>query len=68
MEYFVDWVRKQGGDPGLTSVAASVESHLMAFAAEKSRLEGRTVTMAEYRREIGDVPPLPGPMGKGRHR
>jgi predicted dehydrogenase len=33
----------------LTSARVSLESHLMAFAAEESRLNGKTVKMADYR-------------------
>ena len=75
MERFVDLVRDAGSTKDLTFAADSVESHLMAFAAEKSRVEGRTVVMADYRREIADstsaaggVPRLPGlpDVGKGR--
>jgi predicted dehydrogenase len=46
------FVRLLRGDerPGVTSEAASaLESHLMAFAAERSRLEGRVVKMEELR-------------------
>ena len=39
----------QGGGAGLTGVDASVESHVMALAAEASRLDGgRTITLAEF--------------------
>ena len=38
-----------GGTEGLTGVDASVESHVMALAAEASRLDGgRTVTLSEF--------------------
>lgn len=38
-----------GGTEGLTSVDASVESHVMALAAEASRLEGgRTIALSEF--------------------
>lgn len=38
-----------GGTQGLTGVDASVESHVMALAAEASRLDGgRTITLAEF--------------------
>ena len=38
-----------GGTEALTGVDASVESHVMALAAEASRLaEGRTVTLSEF--------------------
>ncbi|MFX1537061.1 MAG: Gfo/Idh/MocA family protein [Promethearchaeota archaeon] len=36
-------------DP-LTSARASLESHLMAFAAEKSRISGKVVDMDEFRK------------------
>ena len=39
----------QGGADALTGVDASVESHVMALAAEASRLDGgRTITLAEF--------------------
>lgn len=50
MESFVSMVR--GGGDGLTPFAGSVESHLMAFAAEESRVTGRVVSMSEYRRRL----------------
>ena len=38
-----------GGTQGLTSIDASVESHVMALAAEASRLAGgETVTLADF--------------------
>ena len=38
-----------GGTEGLTGIDVSVESHVMAMAAEASRLAGgRTVTLAEF--------------------
>ena len=45
-----DLVARRDGLPGVaeearTSLAASIESHLMAFAAETSRNEGRLVTL-----------------------
>lgn len=42
MRSFLEQVRSHGEDagPGLTSAEASMQSHLMAFAAEKSRLAG----------------------------
>ncbi len=36
----------------LTSARNSMESHLMAFAAEQARLEGSVVQMADYRRRV----------------
>ena len=44
-----DFVARLRGDvtgPALTSLAASIESHEMAFAAEESRKEGRMVALA----------------------
>jgi predicted dehydrogenase len=51
MRDFLALLKKQGGDSA-SSIARSVESHLIACAAEKSRLEGQTVDMADYRREL----------------
>jgi predicted dehydrogenase len=48
---FADAVREGRGE-GLTSARVSLESHLLAFAAEESRGTGRVVQMEEYRREI----------------
>jgi predicted dehydrogenase len=51
MRAFVRAVR--GADSGaLTSAGASLENHLLAFAAERSRLTGATVDMAAYRAEV----------------
>ena len=36
-----------------SSLEKSVESHVMGFAAEESRLTGRTVELAEFRRRHG---------------
>lgn len=51
MRAFVDRIRrrKQGEDPDdmLTSVTESLESHLMAFAAEQSRVTGTVVTLED---------------------
>jgi predicted dehydrogenase len=52
MDYFVNLARSDGDEEGLTSASASLESHLMAFAAEKSRLESRTVHMEDYRSSL----------------
>ncbi|HDP79763.1 MAG TPA: hypothetical protein ENN21_02855 [Spirochaetes bacterium] len=38
-----------GAGEALTSARASLESHLMGFAAERSRLENRVVSMEEMR-------------------
>ena len=51
MDAFIQLLRKNIANP-LTSARASLESHIMAFAAEKSRLEEKVINMAEYRREV----------------
>ncbi len=51
MDAFVDLLQQNIAQP-LTSARASLESHIMAFAAEKSRLEGKTIDMAEYRNDL----------------
>lgn len=47
MEYFTGSVHS-GGQGGLTSMESSLQSHLIAFAAEKSRLEGVCVDIGDY--------------------
>ena len=48
MEQFCDLVAN-GGTNALTSIDASVESHVMALAAEASRLQGgKTIELAEF--------------------
>ncbi len=49
---FVRLVQREGVDEGLTSANISVQSHLMAFAAEKSRLEKKVVQMGGYIEEL----------------
>ncbi|MEX1030176.1 MAG: Gfo/Idh/MocA family oxidoreductase [Paenibacillaceae bacterium] len=46
-----DFIKRIGDDravQGRTSAINSVQSHLMAFAAEQSRLEGRVIHMKEF--------------------
>ncbi|HEY4391183.1 MAG TPA: Gfo/Idh/MocA family oxidoreductase [Paenibacillus sp.] len=45
---FLNLVRAEGKSQGLTSANHSVQSHLMAFAAEESRVEGRSIRMHEF--------------------
>lgn len=56
MRTFVERIRrkKQGLDSGetLTSLQESLESHLMAFAAERARLSGSVVTLTDLETEI----------------
>jgi len=39
----------------LTSARNSMESHLMAFAAEDARLNGTVIAMADYRRQVEEL-------------
>ncbi|SDX82796.1 Gfo/Idh/MocA family protein [Paenibacillus sp. CF384] len=50
---FLTDVRNYSGRETLTSAVASVRSHLMAFAAEESRLNGgKSITLADYAEEL----------------
>lgn len=51
MKEFVSLVEK-GGTEALTSAETSVQSHLMAFAAERSRLEKKTINLKEFKTGI----------------
>lgn len=53
MNAFVRAVRDPAS-PALTSARASVESHLMGFAAERARLDGTMIDMPTYRSDIQD--------------
>lgn len=46
---FLKLVRDGGQTQGLTSADRSVQSHLMAFAAEQSRIEGSIIRLEEFR-------------------
>ncbi|NMA85560.1 MAG: Gfo/Idh/MocA family oxidoreductase [Epulopiscium sp.] len=48
MKDFVEQVRISGKEESITSASTSVQSHLMAFAAEKSRLEGRVIDIEDF--------------------
>lgn len=52
MRDFVELVRHDGEKQGLTSASKSVQSHIMAFAAEKSRLENCVIDIMEYTNEL----------------
>lgn len=47
MNAFVDRMNNVGGEDAATSAQVSLQSHIMAFAAEKSRLEKRVVELEE---------------------
>ncbi|MGQ9571780.1 MAG: Gfo/Idh/MocA family protein [Dehalococcoidia bacterium] len=52
LHHFVQAVRRNAADELLASGRASLESHLIGFAAERSRLEGQVVTMADFRAAV----------------
>ena len=52
LRHFVDVVRRGAADEVLASGRVALESHLIAFAAERSRIEGRLVEMADFRAEV----------------
>jgi predicted dehydrogenase len=52
LRHFVDVVRRNAADEVLASGRVALESHLIAFAAERSRLERRPVEMADFRAEV----------------
>ncbi len=60
MNAFVETLRHRERPP-LTSARASLESHLMAFAAERARVQGILVDMPAYRAEI-EARALNGPL------
>ena len=41
---FADMIRNPNSDKNQTSAELSLQSHLIAFAAEKSRISGKKVT------------------------
>lgn len=49
---FVKLVRADGKLQGRTSADHSIQSHLMAFAAEQSRTEGKSIVMKEFVQSI----------------
>ena len=59
MEAFVGALRANQPDT-LTSARNSMESHLMAFAAEEARVTGAFVPMADYRRRVESASTLRG--------
>jgi predicted dehydrogenase len=52
MNAFIQAMRDPSSAAALTSGRNSLESHLLAFAAERARKEGRVVDMEAYRQEI----------------
>lgn len=52
LRHFVDVIRRGAADEVLASGRVALESHLMGFAAEQSRIERRPVEMADFRAEV----------------
>jgi hypothetical protein len=56
MASFVRALRPElGGVEGLTTSRESLESHLMAFAAEEARVQGGVVSMDDFRGRAEDL-------------
>jgi hypothetical protein len=54
MRQFIDAISTHDAGRILTNVQVSLESHMLAFAAEESRLnQGDVIDMAEYRSRFG---------------
>ncbi|MCJ8012270.1 hypothetical protein MUG84_11050 [Paenibacillus sp. KQZ6P-2] len=49
---FVKLVRGGNSGQGLTTASTSVQSHLMAFAAEKLREEHRVIELKEFEESL----------------
>lgn len=55
---FVESVRS-GGAGARTTARQALESHLMAFAAEEARLQGKVIQMREYVQSVATMPAAP---------
>ncbi|EGG32129.1 Gfo/Idh/MocA family protein [Paenibacillus sp. HGF5] len=51
---FLRLVQTGGSNQGLTSASRSVQSHLMAFAAEQSRVDGRIINLNEFAQQFSE--------------
>lgn len=49
MDAFIRTLNSGEEDPGLSTAQQSIESHLMAFAADEARLQGTVIEMEKYR-------------------
>ncbi|MGO4695634.1 Gfo/Idh/MocA family protein [Paenibacillus sp. 2TAB26] len=49
---FLKLVREDGKSEGITSASQSVQSHLMAFAAEQSRVDGNSINLKDFAESI----------------
>jgi predicted dehydrogenase len=55
MESFVDFLRDTQNTVNLkTTVEASLQSHMMAFAAEESRLTGKAIDLSEFEKSFSN--------------
>lgn len=52
MKDFINLVKADGNIKSLTNAKTSVQSHLMSFAAEESRLQGKTINLYDYKRTL----------------
>lgn len=52
MRDFVKQVQEKGTYESRTSASQSVQSHLIAFAAEKSRVDKQVITLSEYQQSL----------------
>jgi len=52
VEEFINAILDSNKNQPLTNARESLESHLMAFAAEESRLKGKVINMNEYRTQF----------------
>lgn len=52
MRDFVKQVREHGTYESRTSASQSVQGHLIAFAAEKSRVENEVITLSQYKNSV----------------
>ena len=53
MNDFIASLETAGRGESPTSIGKSVESHLMAYAAEESRISGRTIHMQDFEKSLG---------------
>lgn len=49
---FLRLVQSGGSNQGLTSASRAVQSHLMAFAAEQSRVDGKVISIKEFEQQF----------------
>jgi hypothetical protein len=50
MKSFIDFILYKSKSDSLTSANASLESHILAFAAEESRLNNSVIDLQQYRK------------------